>query len=155
MACPTPRIKLTPYAPELVRRKGRDTFRVKVQASDAANMPNEIFGYQRTLLDPHTGEQLDEFCFVCSPFDLVTYPANEPRAGQLPAFFRKSYVDILVPGLQTVQETLDEIEQQVCHLVTTLKTQCEVAALEPYWCPAPPPDAEPDDSSILEDSSSL
>jgi hypothetical protein len=153
MTCPTYRIKLTPYAPEVTRRKGRDVFRVRVEATDAEYMTNKIFACQRNLLDANTGEQDDEFCFVCSPLDLVAYPADDPDPEQFPQYFRKDTVDIWVPGLQTVQDTLDEISEQVCHLLQVMQTQCELEALEPIWCPSPP-DAEPDSSSSSEESSS-
>lgn len=131
--CPNYRIKLTPATPSVVKFKGRDTFRVQIVASDADNMPNEIFGHQRTLVDPHTNTYQDEFCFVCSPFDLSTYPANEPDSEQSPQFFRKDTIDILVPGIEMAEQVIEEVTAQVQQLVRLLVSLCEVTDREPVW----------------------
>jgi hypothetical protein len=134
----TYRIKLTASTPSIVKFKGRDTFRVQIVASDAEDMPNEIFGHQRTLVDPDTNTYQDEFCFVCSPYDLSIYPANEPDPEQFPQFFRKATIDILVPGVEIAQEVIEEVQEQVCHLITLLNKLDELEAATPVWCPSPP-----------------
>ena len=135
------RIKLTPSTPSIVKFKGRDTFRVQIVASDGENVPNEIFGHQRTLVDPLTSEYQDEFCFVCSPYDLSIYPANEPDPEQFPQFFRKDTIDILVPGIEIAQEVITEVQEQVCHLITLMEKLDELEAAAPVWCPSPPEDS--------------
>src|SRR5262249_612577 len=110
-------IKITPYTPQVVRFRGEDTFRVRILASDANRMPNEIFGHQRSIIDYDTNATLDEFCFVCSPLDLVTYPAGSPNPDQFPAFFRKDTIDILVPGVTMAADVIADVEAQVCRLV--------------------------------------
>lgn len=134
----TYRIKLTPYTPSIVKLDGRDTFRVRIVASDGEGMPNEIFGHQRTLVNPDTLEYQDEFVFVCSAYDLSIYPAEEPSESQSPAFFRKDTIDILVPGVEMAAEVIAEVQAQVCHLVVLLEKLDELEALPPVWCPSPP-----------------
>jgi hypothetical protein len=138
------RIKLTPATPSIVKFEGRDSFRIQITASDAENLPNEIFGHQRTLVDPDTSTTQDEFAFVCSPYDLSIYPANEPDPEQFPQYFRKATIDILVPGVEMAQEVITEVQEQVCHLITLLEKLDELEAGTPVWCP----DA-PDSSSSL------
>ena len=116
----TYRIKLTSSSPALVKFKGRDTFRITVTASDALNMTNEIFAHKKTLVDPDPlVVQQDEFCFVCSPYDLSFYPADTPTPGQSPPFFRKASFDILLPSVDTFQKVYDEIKAQVDLLIET------------------------------------
>lgn len=146
------RIKLTPYTPETVRFRNRDAFRVKIVASDGDGLPNEIFGFQRTLVDANTEEQCDEFSFVCSPYDISAYPANEPDPDQSPQFFRKATVDILVPSLTVAQEVLEDIEAQVCRLVQLLDQLDDLRVLPAVWCPSEPDDD--DDSESESDSES-
>lgn len=129
-------IKLTPYTPDVVRFKGRDTFRVKIVASDGHNMPNEIFGHKRTLVDSVTNTQQDEFCFVCSPYDLTIYPANEPDPEQSPQFFRKDTIDILVPGVEMAEEVILEVQAQVNALISLLKALDRLNAADVIYCPA-------------------
>lgn len=138
--CPTYRIKLTTSTPEVTKFKGRDTFRVIVVASDAEEMPNEIFVHQRTLVDPYTNDTQDEFCFIASPYDLSIYPANEPSPTQSPAYFRKDTIDILVPGILIAEEVIAAVEEQVCHLITVLTKLCETTERDPVWCPSAPDD---------------
>lgn len=132
------RIKLTPFTPELIKFLGRDTFRVKVVASDGEGLPNEVFLHQKTLVDPNTNSQQDEFVAVCSPYDLSIYPANTPAVDQSPAFFRKDTIDILVPGTEMAQDVINAVLEQVCHLITLLEKLDELEALAPVWCPSPP-----------------
>jgi hypothetical protein len=116
----THKIKLIVESPTRVAFKGRDSFRIRVTASSGVNMPEEIFGHQKTLVDPYTEETQDEFVFVCSPYDLSIYPANVPDEEQSPAFFRKSTVDILVPGIDMAEEVITSISEQVDELVKLL-----------------------------------
>jgi len=142
------RIKLTPFTPSFIKFRGRNVFRVKIVASDAEDMPNEIFGHQRTLVDPDTNEYQDEFCFVCSPFDLSTYPANEPDPTQTPQFFRKDTIDIYVPGIEIAESTISSVQEQVCHLITLLGKLDELNEGAATWCPSAP-DEESSSSSSL------
>lgn len=132
------RIKLTPYTPEIVRFKGRDTFRVRIVASDATDMPNEIFLHQKTLVNPNDGSTQDEFVAVCSPYDLSIYPANTPAAEQSPAFFRKSEIDILVPGVEISSDVITSVMEQVSHLISVMNSLDEMEAQTPVWYPSAP-----------------
>lgn len=124
-------ITLTPYTPEIIKFKGVDSFRVRIVATAATDMPKEVFGHQKTLVDPLTNTSTDEFCFVCSPYDLSAYPANTPDDEQSPQYFRKDTVDILVPGVEMAQEVINQVLEQVQHLVTLLKKLDELDALTP------------------------
>lgn len=132
------RIKLTPYMPEIIKFKGVDSFRVRIVASDAEDMPAEIFGHQQTLLDPDTQTTVDEFCFVCSPYDLTAYPINTPAVDQSPAFFRKDTIDILVPGVEMAQEVITQVTEQVTHLIVLLNKLDELEAGAAIWIPSAP-----------------
>ena len=142
----TYRIKLTPSAPTPIKFEGRNVFRIQIVASDAENMPNEIFGHQQTLVDPDTLEKQDEFCFICSPFDLSTYPANEPAPTQTPAFFRKDTIDILLPGVEIADEVIAEVNDQVAHLLVTLEKLDVLNEGAATWHPSAP--VESSESSL-------
>lgn len=97
-----------------------DGFRLQITASDAVNMPAEVFAHFRRLVDPETGRMTDEFSHVCSAFDLTVYPANEPDPSQFPQYFRTATVDILLPSLQAVEEGWKAINLEVRELVRAL-----------------------------------
>ena len=134
----TYRIKLTPAMPELIKFSGRDYFRVQITASDALNMPAEVFIHQRTLVDANTSRQQDEFCAIAGPYDLSTYPANAPTAGQDPPFFRKSTIDVLLPSSSLANDFIAAVDEQVCALITALSSVDTLVAGEPIWCPSAP-----------------
>lgn len=134
------RIKLTPSEPVRVILEGRDAFRVRIVASDGENMPNEIFLFQRTLVDALTERECDEFMCVCSAFDISIYPANEPSTTQSPAFFRKDTIDILLPSVTLVDEVIEAVEAQVGVLVQVLGQLDNLNEQEATWIPSPPPD---------------
>lgn len=103
----------------LVRRRG-DCFRLVVTASHAAYVPTAIFLHQQQLVDPATGRTADEFVSICSPFDLSIYPETSPTPGQLPAFFRKSSIDIVVASQQMLESVWELIQVEVGSLVWAL-----------------------------------
>ena len=140
-------IKLTFSTPAVVKFKGRDTFRVQVVASDGVDIPDEIFGHQRTLVDPYTLTYQDEFCFVCSALDLSTYPANEPNSEQSPPFFRKAVADFLTPGVATAQEAIAEIRKEVECLISSLNQLDELEPGSEEWV-GPEPVDDSSESSI-------
>ena len=148
---PLRHIKLTPYTPARTVFRNRDCYRVKVVASNENHMPKEIFGYQRTLLDPEQGTTCDEFSFICSPYDLTIYPKNSPDPAQFPQYFRKDTFDIYVPGIGEAAEVLADVEAQVCHLVSLLNKLDKLVALPVIWCPSEPAPAtdHSSDTSIL------
>ena len=142
-------IKLTPSTPDIMRFKGRDTFRLVVVASDAVNMPNEIFGHQRKLVDPDTNELQDEFCFVCSPYDLSAYPANAPDPLQSPQFYRLDTLDILLPSVTTYDEVWTSIQNQVAVLISTMKSLDRLNVNTPVWIPEEPASSSSSSSSSI------
>ena len=132
-------VKLTTSSPEVVRFKGRDTFRIVITASDAENMPNEIFGHKKTLVDPDPANiQQDEFCFVCSAYDLSFYPANAPNPEQSPPFFRKATIDILLPSVTKFDEVYKEIKEQVDLLISVLGNLDTLGTPIVTWHPTAP-----------------
>jgi len=133
---PDYRIKLTPYTPSVVEFRGKDTFRVKIVASNATDMPVEIFGHQRTPIDPATSTYQDEFVFVCTAYDLSTYPANTPSSSQDPPFFRKDTMDILVPNVVTGNSVIAEVKAQVHTLIADLVKLDALNLATVEWVPS-------------------
>lgn len=128
------RIKLTRFEQErnFVPNVGNG-FRLVVQASDASLMPNEVFLFQRTLIDPKTATYDEEMIAVCSPVDLSTYPADEPAIGQTPAFFRKSRADLTVPSQLDAEKLWDEIYHEVVRLKSALDAMDILVQRESLW----------------------
>lgn len=136
--------------PQRERLRGRDTFRIVATVVSAEEMPREIFGHQRSLVDPYNGKFADEFAFICSAWDLSIYPANEPLATQVPAFFRKRVIDVLVPSVTLAEEFIATVQSQVATLVTTMNQLDQLATTQSFWYPAPPeePSSESSEESL-------
>lgn len=135
-------LELRRLAPERRRIRGRDGFRFRVEVVEAIGLPAEIFGHQRILADPATGSVIDEFLFVCSPYDLAIYPANAPRLDQFPAFFRKASIDIVLPSLALSEETWKLIRADVCGLIDGLHRLDQLDETEAFSCGQRPDDSE-------------
>lgn len=127
-------VELRRLEPERTRVRGRDGFRLRVDVVEAIGMPREIFGHQRVLIDPVQGKVIDEFLFVCSPYDLEIYPANAPLITQFPAFFRKSFLDIVLPSLDLSEETWILLRSDVCGLVEGLNRLDRLRIVEEFSC---------------------
>jgi hypothetical protein len=124
-------VKLTISTPVVVKFKGRDVFRMTIVASDAVNMPSKIFGHRRTLIALDTYQ--DEFCFVCSAYELSIYPEDDPVSGGDPPFFRKDTIDVYLPGIVIAESFKEEVKAQVCLLSQLLVKLDDLSAVEEYW----------------------
>jgi len=102
-------------------------YRMKVVASDAENMPNEIFVYRR-LLPTTTGQDTqDRFENVASPADIAEYAVGEPEAGRV--LFRLSEIDLVSRNLELLYEGWDHIVHDVWRLARALN-QIETLELD-------------------------
>ena len=97
-----------------------DGFRLKVTASDGVLMPNEVFLFQRDVLNPLTGTYADHLVAVCSPEDLVTYPITDPMVTDLPPFFRMAVIDVIVGSREIAEDAWSVLQEQVEGLVLAL-----------------------------------
>ena len=131
-------VTLTFQSPEPITFRGREVFRLVCTASDGSDMPTAIFGFQQTLVDPVTGQQQDEFSFVCSPYELSIFPANAPNPTQSPAYFRKSEIDILLPTVAMFETTKEEITSQVTRLISLLEALDTLSVTDVVVLGSPP-----------------
>lgn len=135
-------ITLARSAQELAFVTGRKQgFRLVIEAQDAVSMPAAVFAHQRRQLDPYSGTAEDEFCFVCSPFDLTKYPADEPNPEQFPQFFRKSSIDIILASQAMAEEAWAVIQREVCGLVDALNRLDVLGVAETTRCGDEVPDS--------------
>jgi len=144
----TYRIKLTFQSPDITEFLGRNTLRMVVTASDAEDLPNEIFLHQKTVVNMALAETQDEFVAICSPYDLSDYPADTPTPTQSPQFFRKATIDILLPGIGYFQDVKNEIEAQVRHLLTLLPQLDNLEVTDEVWIPTAPVESSSESSSL-------
>lgn len=125
-----------------------DGWRIRIVASDAENMPAEIFGHQNRLVDPHTGLTGREFCFVCSPEDLVVYPVGQPATLQTPPYYRLDTIDVVVASRQIGLALWAQVETRVCALVEALNRKDRLAAEQAARCGDPLTSPETSESSV-------
>jgi hypothetical protein len=103
---------------EPVRREGElvPSWRVVITASDGVEMPEELFLFQRVWADDAHTASVDELITVVTPFDITTYPIDDPAVGQDPPFFRKSVIDVFVPTLDAADFMWETVQAAVCDL---------------------------------------
>ncbi len=119
--------------PARERFKGQPCFRLQCEVIDAINVTKDVFLYKRSIVDPLLADQADHFIAICSPFDLATYPANEPDAEQDPPFFRKNVIDILLPSVTQVVEVRSSIQSQLLNLLMLLRNLDNLTDESPFW----------------------
>ena len=95
---------------------------MKVEALDANGMSNSIFRYLRGPLSASIGSYQDDFDGICSPSDLEEFYENTPEPGANPAWFRKSYVDLVFRSQATANEAWEMMLSDVKILIKTLDT---------------------------------
>jgi hypothetical protein len=115
-------IKLKRYIQTKYVINNIDGFRMKVEALDANGMSNAIFRYLRGPLSASTGAYQDDFDGICSPSDLEEFYENAPEPGANPAWFRKTYVDLVFRSQATANEAWEMMLSDVKILVKTMDT---------------------------------
>jgi len=125
-----------------------DGFRFIVEAYDPLNMPAEIFLFEKRLIDPYTGTTTDRFVGVASPFDLVVFPANTPDDTQIPAYFRKSLIDGILPTQAQADDVWQLIYEEVNGLVEAMNRMEQLQETEDVRCGEPSESSESASDSV-------
>jgi len=92
-------------------------YRIRIEAHDAVDMPEEVFMYLRRPVNAARAEEADYFDGVASPVDLGQYPVDEPNLEQSYQFFRKNYVVLDFASASVALAKLAEIEAAVQTLI--------------------------------------
>jgi len=101
-------------------------YRLRMQASNAVNMSNNIFLYEKVPAEALSLEVDDNFVAVCKPGDLETYPIDEPLEAQEYPFYRLPVVDLLEENIFKLEETADAILGDVRLLMNSLEANREL-----------------------------
>jgi len=98
-----------------------NTRRLRVSvASTSHNMDPKLFLYLALPPNPDTDVQIAEPQGVCSPTDLVDYPADTPAPNASPAWFRHHVVDYLLPSAVEMEDAWNQILKEVTALIDAL-----------------------------------
>lgn len=103
-----------------------DGIRIRIEATNAANMPAKIFAYQLLPMKPSTGEQVGAFDHICSPIDLEEYPEDSPIENVRPGWYRLDYIDVLVRSRHEADNFLAVVRADVRSLIGTLNIMDEI-----------------------------
>jgi len=117
-------VDLTRYSEYSEPVPGRgDAFRIKITASNAVNMQNEIFLFVQGPKDASTGTTHEYFLGVATPDDLVTFPLNNPDTTMDPPFYLKDTIDVLVESREVADYIWTEVQAQVKTLIDALNNK--------------------------------
>jgi hypothetical protein len=105
-------------------------FRLRVVASDACGMDNEIFRYTVVRTDPDTGISEYELSGVCTWADMEAHPVYTPDQEQDPQIVRLAYVDIVVDTEAIAADAWDVMKDEIENLVETIAVGQILAAGE-------------------------
>lgn len=118
-----------------VKERG-DAFRLRITAKDEVLMPRHVFLHQVRLIDPVEATAGDEFITIASPFDATIYPASVPDPQQFPQFFRKDFVDIVVPSTEAAEQAWLAIRDRVNGLIAAYNRLDYLVVIETVRCGA-------------------
>lgn len=124
--------------PVAVKFQDRNVFRIRGSIVENVNVPPEVFIHKKTLVNPATGQRLDDFVAVCGPYDLASYPALAPDPEIDPPFFRLASFDILVPGVGVADKVQAAIIEQLTLLTTLMKKMDDLGIVQLLWIPSEP-----------------
>jgi hypothetical protein len=110
-----------------------DGIRVRIEATDAALMPDKVFAYLMLPLKPGENERVGSFDHVCSPADLEEFPEDEPIPGDRPEWFRLNYVDVVVRSRTEVYAFVRDVAADVYSLRETLELMDRIEPAGEIW----------------------
>ena len=117
-----------------------DAVRVRVTAQNAENISPAVFLHQKSLKDPYTEQEVDEYIHVASPFDLSIYPIGDPAEDVLPPYFLLNTVDIIVENTNMAEQAWEAIKQAVQELLYAYGRMERLAQIETVTLTAPAED---------------
>lgn len=86
--------------------------RLRVRVLAAEGVTRYLFGHQQRTIAA-IGTQLEEFAFVVAPRDLAVYPIDTPNLTQSPAYYRRSYLDVVLPNPDVADQAWAAIKTEV------------------------------------------
>jgi hypothetical protein len=113
-------ITLTPLLQADYEINGAAGFRIRVVASGACGLDNEIFRYYQQPPNPISGLTPQVFSGVCSWVDLVDLPVDGPNDGDSPKLFRLSYFDIVVASVDIANDVWDLVLEETQALLNAI-----------------------------------
>lgn len=96
-------------------------YRMVLQVTAADGVDQNIFLYQRMLVDAATNEMGDFFVAVCSPSDIQEYPVSEPNPESDRPYFRLNSVDLLFRNADLMSETWTAMQADFAELARALR----------------------------------
>lgn len=107
-------------------------WRMLIEVTESFNMPEEIFLYMVTGVDPDTNTPMAEFQSVASPADIDEYPAFDSAELVTPGtfFFRLPVVDIVTRNKNLLEETWKLILSDRDELIQTLNHMCALSIVD-------------------------
>ena len=104
--------------------------RVRLECTKAPSHSSKIFAYapDSSGVEPiypsiETGytESTGKFNHVCNVIDMIECPEDEPSPGKWPIWFRRDYVDLLLPNIETAYDFIQKVEEDVNDLYNNMK----------------------------------
>jgi hypothetical protein len=127
-------------------------YKIRLEVTEAHNVTEDIFVFQRRANPVAGGDPIDEFTNVASPNDINEYAADAPSAGENK--YRLSVVELVFRNLDLLEQTVADIESDIAELIRTLN-QLDVLVDETVVIVSdlPPESASVCDSAAEETSS--
>jgi len=110
------------------------SYDLNVKVLTATDMPKEIFILQRGLTVPNTPPAPNlpaEDTFIClaDPVDLEEIPTGAPNLAREMPYFRVSEITLRFRAMETLDETLELLDDDIGQLVDALKIAANLAVI--------------------------
>lgn len=110
---------------------GRTTgYRLRITASNAVNMTDKIFLYQRERFSSLDDTTRDILVAVCKPGDLYEYPEDAP-VGDI-WYFRKNVVDVVEASIDAIEEDWQALRNDTLELLRAMEKNKLLSVTEVY-----------------------
>jgi hypothetical protein len=103
-----------------------DSVRIRISITEAVGITRYIFGYKDRSFDIENAVEQRDFSFVTSPVDEGIYPIDVADTSQNPSFYRKDYLDVLVPSPRIADLLWQQVKTEVDNLIAAYNRRDEL-----------------------------
>jgi hypothetical protein len=141
---------LTRYAANTVNFNNYGAYRIRIEvtAVEGPDLDEFIFIYKHNPPSAYTDQSCDTFEAVAGPPQLATYPAGQSNADQGWPYYRLNYVELDVASTAQADAIWNEIQAEVCALVSAMERLTQLQAVDDVWCPGPPDSTSQSSQSV-------
>lgn len=95
-----------------------NSHRLRIRIAGSVGMTRYILLHEQRLIAA-AGDHIEQFTDITSPRDIAVFPIGEPNTDQDPAYYRRDYIDVILPNDDVADKVWERMKREIDNLVAT------------------------------------